>query len=91
MTRCTRAVCFASNGWLVEDRDVCCGAGLRVEAVSSAQPVGGPTKIKIAMVRRNLIVSPSFAQAAPMVNPLSIVAQESSQLKSLPMEKFLLD
>jgi hypothetical protein len=65
---------------------VSCGAGRRDE-LPSAQPIGSATRIKIAMVRSHFIVSPPSAQAAPMVNPLAVVAQESSQLKSLSIDK----
>jgi hypothetical protein len=91
MIRCTRSVCLASSGRLVDAGRVSCGAGLRVEALSSAQPVGSPTRIKMAIVRRHLMVSPSSAQAPPMVNRLSVIAQESSHLESLSVEKSPLD
>jgi hypothetical protein len=53
MIRCTRSVCLASSGRLAEERG-CCGAGLRDEPVSTAQPVVTPARIKTAIVRKNL-------------------------------------
>ena len=88
MTHCTRSVCFASNARLIVVGRVSCGAGLRVGAVSSAQPDGRLTRIKMAISERHLIVS---LQVTPMVNRSSDVAQESRQLKSLSIEKSPLD
>jgi hypothetical protein len=90
MIRCTRSVCCASNARPVEELAVCCGAGPR-DDVSRAQPLGNPTRIKIAIVRRILIVSPSSAQAGPVANSLSIVAKERKQLKTLSIQISPLD
>jgi hypothetical protein len=46
------------------ERGVCGGAGSLDEPASSSQPVVAPAKIKTAIVRRNLIASPSSAQAS---------------------------
>lgn len=91
MTRCTRSVCLASSGRLAGDRDVCCGAGRRDEPVSSAQPVVTPARMKTAIVRENLIASPSSAQATSMANRLAIIPKKTVQLKSFAIEKSPLD
>jgi len=91
MTRCTRSVCLASSGRLAGDRDVCRGAGRRDEPVSSAQLAVTPARIKIAIVRGNLIASPSSAQATPMANRLAIIPKKTVQLKSFAIEESPLD
>lgn len=78
------------EGWLVAERGVCCGAGLKDETASSAQPDITPARIKTAVVRRNPIASPSSAQTMPQVKLLAIVL-EVLQLKAVPIEESPLD
>ena len=85
MIRCTRSVCFASNGRLVEARRVCCGAGLRDE-VSSAQ-LGNPTSNNIAILRRTLIAFPSSANATPLVNQLAVIPKKTFQFEPIAIEE----
>jgi hypothetical protein len=89
MIRCTRSVCFASNGRLVEARRVCCGAGLRDE-VSSAQ-LGNPTSNNIAILRRTLIASPSAANATALVNQLAVIPKKTFQFEPIAIEESPLD
>src|SRR3989338_6869838 len=65
--------------------------GGRTVALFTAQPNVHPLRIKTAIVRRNLIASPSSAQATPMVNRLTVVPEKTLQLKSFAIEESPLD
>ncbi len=80
-----------TESWLVEEGGVYCGAGLKDEPASSAQPDITPARIKTAIVRRNPIASPSSAQTMPQVKLLAIVPEEVLQLKAVPIEESPLD